>query len=265
MRLIDTGSPLPPDTVHLDRTPTDVPMTRPPRREGAPAVIARAFPKWIDGRAYSQAVLLRGQSALHGRDHRATGEVLIDMLPLLRRCGFDTAQLLADQSADAARPFARLLPGRTTRPTRRIAHAHDVLPSIAWHAKTRGFEARVAHAEARCARPPKTTAAARAGQQLGVEGMVLTAMAARQELDLAVATLDTGTLHAQTLALIPRIRARYGIEVGVFRPRDEAVMHFVTAHGERAMFDSVRRCAMAAAPSASSSRCSACWPATAPG
>jgi uncharacterized protein (DUF934 family) len=59
------------------------------------------FPKWTDGRAYSQAVLLRGRLRHRGRVI-ATGEVLADMLPLLRRCGFDGVQLRADQSLEAA-------------------------------------------------------------------------------------------------------------------------------------------------------------------
>jgi phosphoadenosine phosphosulfate reductase len=106
--------------------------------------------------------------------------------------------------------------------------------------KTRGFEARVAHAEA-LLREAAEDHAGRIVQanSLGVEGMVLTDMAARLKLDMAVATLDTGALHAETLALIPRIRARYGIEVEVFRPRPEAVVQFVRRHGERAMFESV--------------------------
>jgi phosphoadenosine phosphosulfate reductase len=69
--------------------------------------------------------------------------------------------------------------------------------------------------------------------------MVLTDMIARLKLPVAVATLDTGMLHAETLALIPRIRERYGIEVEVFRPRQEAVIEFVGRHGDRAMYDSV--------------------------
>ncbi|MDP3086038.1 MAG: DUF934 domain-containing protein [Rubrivivax sp.] len=59
------------------------------------------FPKWTDGRAYSQAVLLRARLRYRGQI-RATGEVLVDMLPLLRRCGFDAAQLRPDQSLAAA-------------------------------------------------------------------------------------------------------------------------------------------------------------------
>ncbi len=59
------------------------------------------FPKWTDGRAYSQAVLLRSRLRFTG-ELVATGEVLADMLPLLRRCGFDAVQLRADQSQQAA-------------------------------------------------------------------------------------------------------------------------------------------------------------------
>ena len=46
-------------------------------------VIALQFPKWTDGRAYSQARLLRTRLGFGG-EIRATGEVLVDMLPLLQ-------------------------------------------------------------------------------------------------------------------------------------------------------------------------------------
>jgi phosphoadenosine phosphosulfate reductase len=106
--------------------------------------------------------------------------------------------------------------------------------------KTRGFEARVAHAEA-LLREAAEDHAGRIVQanSLGVEGMVLTDMIARQKLPVVVATLDTGKLHAETLALIPRIRARYGLEVEVFRPQAEQVVHFVRRHGEEPMYQSV--------------------------
>lgn len=106
--------------------------------------------------------------------------------------------------------------------------------------KTRGFEARVAHAEAllREAAEDHTGRIVQANS-LGVEGMVLTDMVARLQLPVAVATLDTGLLHAQTLAMIQRIEARYGLTVEVFRPRHDAVVQFVAQHGERAMYDSV--------------------------
>lgn len=65
------------------------------------AMIALRFPKWVDGRAYSQAKLLRSRYRFAG-EIRATGEVLVDMLPLLARTGFDAVQLRADQSKEAA-------------------------------------------------------------------------------------------------------------------------------------------------------------------
>ncbi len=65
------------------------------------ALIALHFPKWTDGRAYSQAHLLRSRHRFAGQV-RATGEVLVDMMPLLQRNGFDAAVLRADQSQQAA-------------------------------------------------------------------------------------------------------------------------------------------------------------------
>lgn len=54
------------------------------------------FPKWTDGRAYSQAHLLRQRYRYTGQV-RATGEVVVDMMPLLARTGFDAVQLRGDQ------------------------------------------------------------------------------------------------------------------------------------------------------------------------
>jgi len=56
------------------------------------ALIALEFPKWVDGRAYSQAHVLRARLRYAG-ELRATGDVVVDMLPLLRRCGFDAVVL----------------------------------------------------------------------------------------------------------------------------------------------------------------------------
>ena len=42
---------------------------------------------------------------------------------------------------------------------------------------------------------------------LGAEDMVLTDLIARERLAIAVATLQTGKLHAQTLALVQRARS----------------------------------------------------------
>ena len=65
------------------------------------ALVALQFPKWIDGRAYSQGRLLRSRYRYTGQV-RAVGEVLVDMVPLLQRTGFDAVVMRADQSVDAA-------------------------------------------------------------------------------------------------------------------------------------------------------------------
>lgn len=59
------------------------------------------FPKFTDGRAYSQAFLLRRRLGFTG-ELRATGDVLVDQLQLMQRSGFDSAVLRADQSLAAA-------------------------------------------------------------------------------------------------------------------------------------------------------------------
>lgn len=74
---------------------------------------------------------------------------------------------------------------------------------------------------------------------LGAEDMVLTHLIASQRLPIAVATLDTGKLHRDTLGLVGRAEAAYGLRIEVFAPAQEAVVAFVGRHGERAMFDSV--------------------------
>lgn len=65
------------------------------------------FPKFADGRAFSQAFMLRRRLGFRG-DIRATGDVLVDQLVQMERTGFSSAVLRADQSlADAKRQFER--------------------------------------------------------------------------------------------------------------------------------------------------------------
>jgi uncharacterized protein (DUF934 family) len=65
------------------------------------------FPKFTDGRAYSQAFLLRRRLGFKG-DIRATGDVLIDQLVQMQRTGFSSAVLKEGVDASAAqRQFDR--------------------------------------------------------------------------------------------------------------------------------------------------------------
>ncbi len=65
------------------------------------------FPKFTDGRAFSQAVLLRRRYRFAG-DLRATGDVLVDQLLQMQRSGFSSAVLAEGVNAAAAqRQFER--------------------------------------------------------------------------------------------------------------------------------------------------------------
>ncbi len=73
-------------------------------------LVVLQFPKWVDGRAYSQAHVLRSRLRYAG-EVRAIGEVLVDMLPLLQRCGVDAVQMRGDQNQEAAERALGFFPG----------------------------------------------------------------------------------------------------------------------------------------------------------
>ena len=74
------------------------------------ALVQLNFPKWMDGRAYSQAHTLRMRYRYAG-EVRATGEALVDMVLLMARTGFDAVVLRADQSLEAAHRALTFFPG----------------------------------------------------------------------------------------------------------------------------------------------------------
>jgi uncharacterized protein (DUF934 family) len=64
------------------------------------AAIALVFPSFRDGRAYSQARLLRERHGYDG-ELRATGQVLRDQFVFMLRAGFDAFEVKKDADADA--------------------------------------------------------------------------------------------------------------------------------------------------------------------
>lgn len=65
------------------------------------AVVAVNFPKFVNGRGYSTAALLRQRYAYKG-EVRAVGEVLHDQLYFMSRVGFDAFALRDEKSAEYA-------------------------------------------------------------------------------------------------------------------------------------------------------------------
>ncbi|WP_082140309.1 DUF934 domain-containing protein [Halomonas sp. PR-M31] len=72
-------------------------------------LIAIDFPAFTDGRGYTLARLLRERHGIEG-EIRAIGDVLIDQLYYMTRCGFDALALREDQSLEHAlrwlKPFS---------------------------------------------------------------------------------------------------------------------------------------------------------------
>ena len=115
------------------------------------------------------------------------------------------------------------------------------MTAVQLHARpSESYETKLAHTTA-----VLTSAAAEHGvgivqaTSLGAEDMVITDLIARWHLPIAIGTLDTGMLHAETLDLQSRIEAHYGLQVQVMQPQREAVIHFVAKNGERAMYESI--------------------------
>ena len=81
-----------PNTADVEALAADLPRI---------ALVALEFPKWVDGRAYSQAHVLRARLRYAG-EVRATGEVVVDMMPLLQRSGFDAVVLREGERQSSA-------------------------------------------------------------------------------------------------------------------------------------------------------------------
>jgi uncharacterized protein (DUF934 family) len=100
------------------------------------AVIALVFPIFRDGRAYSQARLLRERHAFKG-ELRATGQVLRDQFMFMLRAGFDAFEVKKDKDAqvfaDVAHRFSVFYQptgdGRVTAFHRRLMHLPESVKS----------------------------------------------------------------------------------------------------------------------------------------
>ena len=200
---------------------------RPARPSTSPACtrIDLQFPKFTDGRAYSQAFLLRRRLRLQGRDSRHRRRAG-------RPAGADAAHAASTRRccattrtpSDAQRQFERFsafYQGDAVTPAPLFARAagmsaqHRQRPAQrTWTGvgdrPVRPRHRRLRRARGRmpwpcCARPP-TPARRPQATSLGAEDMVITDLInTPRACRFAVFMLETGTLHAETLALLARI------------------------------------------------------------
>ena len=74
---------------------------------------------------------------------------------------------------------------------------------------------------------------------LAAEDMVLTDLILKAKLPIAIFSLETGRLHAETLAMIDRVKDTYDYDIALFRPDPLAVERYVTQNGLNAFYESV--------------------------
>jgi phosphoadenosine phosphosulfate reductase len=74
---------------------------------------------------------------------------------------------------------------------------------------------------------------------LGAEDVVVSHLINALKLNIGIFVLETGQLHAQTLALLDRLKATSLAPVEVFTPIAESVVQFVAREGAEAMYKSI--------------------------
>lgn len=74
---------------------------------------------------------------------------------------------------------------------------------------------------------------------LGAEDVVISHLIEKLALNIGIFVLDTGALHAQTLALLAKFQARARTTVSVYQPVQESVVQFVDREGANAMYKSI--------------------------
>lgn len=113
-------------------------------------------------------------------------------------------------------------------------------PATTLHARpSPDFDAKLARTQTLLQRAGAEFAPLTQASSLGAEDVVITHIINALVLNIPVFVLDTGALHAETLALLARTQATSRAPVTVYRPVQEAVVQFVAREGQDAMYRSI--------------------------
>jgi phosphoadenylyl-sulfate reductase (thioredoxin) len=172
------------------------------------ALIALDFPDFADGRAYSQARLLRERHGYRG-ELRAEGEVLYDQLLPMQRAGFDSFDVVghADIAAALAEMPVRYQPTGAGKATALIQRRREsrVAALEAEHGDKDG-EA-LLRAMIKDAFPGRIAVVS----SFGAEAVVMLEMVARIDAATPVIFLETGKHFPETLAYRRSLVAELGL------------------------------------------------------
>ena len=112
--------------------------------------------------------------------------------------------------------------------------------AIDLHARaSKNYETKLAETRKSLVRAASAYAPLKQASSLGAEDVVITHLINSLELDIPVFVLETGALHGETLDLLERTRASSRAPVEVYRPVQQAVVHFVSREGKDAMYRSI--------------------------
>ncbi len=109
-------------------------------------------------------------------------------------------------------------------------------------APSAGFDAKLHETVVTLLKAASTGAVTQANS-LGAEDMVITHLINTHKLPIGIFVLDTGALHAPTLALLDQLTEQQAAHphapLTVYRPDHEAVVQFVAREGQDAMYRSI--------------------------
>ncbi|MBN3858964.1 phosphoadenylyl-sulfate reductase [Neisseriaceae bacterium PsAf] len=80
---------------------------------------------------------------------------------------------------------------------------------------------------------------AKLASSLAVEDMLITDLIAKLKLPIIIFTLETRKLHTETLALIPKIKEVYDIDIELYTPNQEEADQYEKDFGKFAFYESV--------------------------
>lgn len=194
------------------------------------ALIAVDFHRIGDGRGYTHAFLLRNRLGYAG-PLRALNAITADQVYALSRVGFDSFALRSDQEPGAA---AKALKTFTTQ------YQSDPTVVGALQDRERAiFEAKIKLLERSLSDIAKRHDRAALASSLSAEDMVITDVIARLKLPIDVFTLETGRLHAETLALVDDVEAKYGLKILLEKPDPKAVEDYISAYGRDGFYEGI--------------------------
>ena len=186
-------------------------------------LICIEFPDAVDGRGYSQASLLRNR---HGykNELRAIGDVQVDQLFLLSRCGFDSFALNPDQGSACPSSYYRHFQWLINRKVQGNKTMIDDLAAINRSLENKSAEQIINWALGLSENTITSTT-------FGNQSAALLHMVAQQKHDATILWVDTGYNTPATYRFADKIIERLDLNMQIYSPEMTSVRRNVIMGG----------------------------------